>query len=604
MKRKPEYRPCRSARHRRQALVGVLWRCLVPLVFADFGLACAAGFTDADWVSLGSGVRGNNPSVRALAIIGTNLYAGGVFSVAGTGTARCLAKWDGRAWSALASELIDPNGYDYIATLAVMGTNLYVGGRFTNFGGVTVKNVAKWDGKAWSALGSGMNLPARVLAVNGTNLYAGGEGQLLKWQGNGWADFAGLGGSGVIPAVAALAPAGTNLYAGGWFASAGGIAARNIARWDGHTWWALGLGTDHNVLALAVSGTNVYAGGDFTTAGGVPANGIARWNGSAWSALGSGVNGWIYGLAVRGTDLYAAGTFTVAGGVPANHIAKWDGSTWSALGSGVGPSFAGVLLADGAGHLFVGGQFTTAGGSAAACIAQANLGLAPLLITQPQSQTAELKSTVHFKVDASGSLPLGYQWYFESTNLMSSTTNRQLTLTDVQFGHSGSYTVVVTNRYDAVTSAPAVLNVIAPVERRPVPALGLTAPPGRSVHLEQTSALDSTGNWLALDTVVLTASPELYFDVTAPLSPRRFYRAWQSESGGQPPALTFQHLVPGIALTGAIGSSVRLDYINQFGPIDAWVPLATVTLTNTSQLYLDTSAIAQPPRLWRIVPVP
>jgi hypothetical protein len=63
-------------------------------------------------------------------------------------------------------------------------------------------------------------------------------------------------------------------------------------------------------------------------------------------------------------------------------------------------------------------------------------------------------------------------------------------------------------------------------------------------------------------------------------------------------------MVPAITLTGSIGHSVRLDYINQFGPIDAWLTLDTVSLTNTSQLYFDTSSIGQPARLWRIEPVP
>jgi hypothetical protein len=47
-----------------------------------------------------------------------------------------------------------------------------------------------------------------------------------------------------------------------------------------------------------------------------------------------------------------------------------------------------------------------------------------------------------------------------------------------------------------------------------------------------------------------------------------------------------------------------VDYINQVGPIDAWVALATVTLTNTSQLYFDTSAPGRPDRLYRVVQVP
>jgi hypothetical protein len=64
------------------------------------------------------------------------------------------------------------------------------------------------------------------------------------------------------------------------------------------------------------------------------------------------------------------------------------------------------------------------------------------------------------------------------------------------------------------------------------------------------------------------------------------------------------NFVPAITLTGNIGDSIRLDCINQFGPTDAWVTLDTVTFTNTSQLYFDVSSIGQPPRLYRIVPVP
>jgi hypothetical protein len=47
-----------------------------------------------------------------------------------------------------------------------------------------------------------------------------------------------------------------------------------------------------------------------------------------------------------------------------------------------------------------------------------------------------------------------------------------------------------------------------------------------------------------------------------------------------------------------------VDYINRFGPTDAWATLDTVTLTNTSQLYFDVSAPGQPPRLYRLVQVP
>ena len=40
--------------------------------------------------------------------------------------------------------------------------------------------------------------------------------------------------------------------------------------------------------------------------------------------------------------------------------------------------------------------------------------------------------------------------------------------------------------------------------------------------------------------------------------------------------------------------------INAIGPVDAWFNLATVTLTNTSQLFFDVTAPRQPRRLYRI----
>jgi hypothetical protein len=101
----------------------------------------------------------------------------------------------------------------------------------------------------------------------------------------------------------------------------------------------------------------------------------------------------------------------------------------------------------------------------------------------------------------------------------------------------------------------------------------------------------------------MSTTSQYCFDLTLPLPPQRFYRAWQTGAPSVIPSLDL-HLVPAITLTGSIGHSVRLDYINQFGPTDAWVTLATVPLTNTSQLYFDISAPGQPARLWRFVPVP
>ena len=47
-------------------------------------------------------------------------------------------------------------------------------GNFTKAGEIAATNIAKWDGSAWSALGSGMNGPVVAVALSDTNLYAGG----------------------------------------------------------------------------------------------------------------------------------------------------------------------------------------------------------------------------------------------------------------------------------------------------------------------------------------------------------------------------------------------------------------------------------------------
>jgi hypothetical protein len=230
--------------------------------------------------------------------------------------------------------------------------------------------------------------------------------------------------------------------------------------------------------------------------------------------------------------------------------------------------------------------------------------LQPTVSFQPQSQTAEIGSTVTLGVRASGSPPPAYQWFFNGTIPLTTLTNQDtLLLTGVQPAQSGAYSVVVTNTIGAVTSAPAFLSVVPPVPRRLAPGLSLVGQPGTSVNLEFTDTLSSSPVWARLQSVNLTNSPQWFFDLSAARPPQGFYRAWQTGSPSVRPTLRLD-VIPAITLTGTIGSSVRLDYINQFGPVDAWQPVATVTLTNSSQPYFDTSAISQPPRLYRLVRLP
>jgi hypothetical protein len=196
-----------------------------------------------------------------------------------------------------------------------------------------------------------------------------------------------------------------------------------------------------------------------------------------------------------------------------------------------------------------------------------------------------------------------YQWYFDGTNALGGATNAYLELANVQPAQAGAYTVVVTNPYGAVTSAPALLGVIAPVEWRIVPALNLTAAVGSFLRLDCADGFGPGAQWLSLSNVTIASMPQLCFDLSEPLPAQRFYRAWQTNAPSARPVLDMS-MATELPLTGAVGSSVQIDYINQFGPTDAWVRLATVTLTNSPQLYFDVTMFHQPTRLYRLVAVP
>jgi hypothetical protein len=228
---------------------------------------------------------------------------------------------------------------------------------------------------------------------------------------------------------------------------------------------------------------------------------------------------------------------------------------------------------------------------------------APTILVPPRTQTAEAGSAVGLQVKASSPLPLFYWWYLGATNLISCSTNCGLALAGVQFSQSGAYTVVISNALGAITSAPAMLQVVAPVERRPVPGVKVTGQAGSLLNVDYANSLSPAPGWTTLGSVSLTGTSQYYCDATMPLPPQRYYRAQQTGAPDVMPRMDL-HLVPAITLTGNIGSSVRVDCINRFGPTDAWVTLNMVTLTNTSQLYFDTSAPGQPERLYRLVPVP
>jgi uncharacterized repeat protein (TIGR03803 family) len=247
---------------------------------------------------------------------------------------------------------------------------------------------------------------------------------------------------------------------------------------------------------------------------------------------------------------------------------------------------------------------TTSAGGGMGCGTVFSLALLSVEVW-PCSQTAESGSSACLQAQAASLVeegPLVYQWFLGS-NALAGAAHSWLELSNVAPANAGNYTVVVTNASLAATSATATLSVIPPVPRRTVPALYLAGDVGSLLHLSCAETLAGATPWQPLDVVTLTNVPQLYLDLSDPVPSQRFYRAWQTNGPSASPTINVS-MATEITLAGAPGDKLRIDYINQFGPTDAWVTLDTVTLTNTAQLYFDLTMWRQPTRLYRVVPVP
>ena len=95
-------------------------------------------------------------------------------------------------------------------------------------------------------------------------------------------------------------------------------------------------------------------------------------------------------------------------------------------------------------------DFVVSGGTSVA--------IAPTIATQPASQSVNVGGSASFSVTANGTAPLTYQWS-KNGSVVSGATGVTLSLSNVQSGDAGSYTVIVTNTAGSATSSAATLTV-------------------------------------------------------------------------------------------------------------------------------------------------
>ncbi len=221
-----------------------------------------ATWDGTNWGTLGSGIvdvrdypQSNFPArniynayITSMAVRSSNeVYVAGEFNMqTRLGLANNVAMWNGQEWLPLGTGISD-NGSGLHCTALALAPNgdLYLGGSYTNAGGVSVRNLARWDGEEWHSVGDGVK-------------------------------------NGVLGDIEAMAFYGGNLYVGGAFAEAGGVTVNRVARWNGSFWSPLGTGSANgisggDIFAMDVDEGGVYVGGTFNAAGGKSASRIAKW---------------------------------------------------------------------------------------------------------------------------------------------------------------------------------------------------------------------------------------------------------------------------------------------------------------------------------------
>jgi len=138
------------------------------------------------------------------------------------------------------------------------------------------------------------------------------------------------------------------LVLGGTFTIGQGTTLYHVVRWTGAAWEPVGSGPAPSCYALIVHAGQLWAGG-------------YRLDGDTWTDVLQ-TDGTVYALADFAGDLYAGGDFTSAAGESAAHLVRWDGAAVAAVGAGTDGGVRALAVHEG--RLYIGGHFSSAGGVA------------------------------------------------------------------------------------------------------------------------------------------------------------------------------------------------------------------------------------------------
>jgi len=230
----------------------------------------------------------------------------------------------------------------------------------------------------------------------------------------------------------------------------------------------------------------------------------------------------------------------------------------------------------------------------------------PVFVTQPASQIAAEGQTVRFNVTVSGGAPLSYQWRFNGSQLPGATATA-LTLVSVMTNQSGAYDVVVTNRFGAITSLVANLEVWQPPPALEFRIVSLTANNSRIVdHNALTgddrggiaasathvfySGDDSTAGFRLADLSGGTALGTVYDAMVGDLQSGKVYsfaddNGVLSSAGGVATRLIEHDGPTGALTTNAIPLTAPIPLLNPFVDVGLFAGLGRILVHNGTNAY-------------------
>ena len=228
----------------------------------------------------------------------------------------------------------------------------------------------------------------------------------------------------------------------------------------------------------------------------------------------------------RGNAIFSV---TAASDQPMNY--QWYRNQTNLVANGANPTFTAqdVSLANDQDTFNV--VVSNSLGSVTSVLATLTVDSPPTIISGPSNLTLTVGASGNFSVTATGTQPMTYQWQFNGVSKVGF-NNTNYPINNAQLTDAGSYNVVISNRFAVLTSAPAILTVLASSNSAPVlgpPSLSSNTfnfsfpSVSNTTYVVQSKNALTDPSWTPLVTNVGTGGPISFTD---PMTNRstRFYR--------------------------------------------------------------------------------